>query len=265
MKALILGAGYGVRLYPLTANTPKALLDIAGKPVMEWTLERFLPRRDIDKVFIVTNHRFCEQYQKWLEARMDSGLSLFRKHGRKIVIYDDKSNSLDDKLGAIGDINFVIKKAGIKDDLLIVAGDNLFEINLSDFIGYFKKRGTTICLKDFKGRGKKILSQYGLVALDKDKRVVDFEEKPARPRTSLVAIGLYLFAKNDLKLFKQYMQKGFNPDAPGYYIQWLHKNRDIYGYVLKGNWFDIGDIDSYGRASNYYLKPASKNRLGRRR
>jgi glucose-1-phosphate thymidylyltransferase len=196
---------------------------------------------------------------------MGQRTGLFRTYGKKIVLCDDKSQNVNDKLGAIGDISFVIKKAAIKDDLLVVAGDNLFEINFTDFIKYFKKHGTTICLKDFKGSSRDIISQYGLVTLDDDKKIIDFEEKPPQPQSTLVAMCLYIFAKGDLKLINEYLKKGFNPDAPGYYLQWLYKQKDIYGYTLKGRWFDIGDIDSYEKASDYYrhkyLGETAKSRL----
>jgi glucose-1-phosphate thymidylyltransferase len=263
MKALILGAGYGVRLYPLTKDTPKPLLDVAGKPVIEWTLELLLSRKEIDRVFIVTNHRFYAKFQGWLKERMASSAGLFRKYGRKIVIYDDRTLSIDDRLGAIGDIDFAIKKGRIDDDLLIVAGDNLFGVDFSDFRAFARKRGSCIALKDFKGRNKKLVSQYGVVTLDKDKRIIDFEEKPARPQTTLAATCLYIFARADLKLVKTYLKKGFNPDAPGYYLQWLYKTKNIYGYVMKGPWFDIGDIDSYGRACEYYARNQGKKKLSR--
>lgn len=252
MKALILGAGYGLRLYPLTANTPKPLLDIAGKPVIEWTLDSLLPRKEIDKIFIVSNHLFYTNYEKWLREKMGQRAGPFRTYGKKIALYDDMSQNINDKLGAIGDMQFVIKKAKINDDLLIIAGDNLFEIDFTDFTRYFKKQGTTIALKDFKGSNKEIVSQYGVVTLDKNKRIIDFEEKPAQPQTTLVAMCLYIFAQGDLKLINKYLNKGFNPDAPGYYLQWLYKQKDIYGYAQKGRWFDIGDIDSLGKASDYY-------------
>ncbi len=252
MKALILGAGYGMRLYPLTANTPKPLLAIADKPVIEWTLDLLLPRKEIDKIFIVSNHLFYTNYEKWLAEKMEQRAGLFRTYGKKIVLCDDMSQNTNDKLGAIGDIRFVIKKASIKDDLLIVAGDNLFEINFTDFIKRFKKQGTTIALKDFKGSSRGLVSQYGVVTLDAEKKIIDFEEKPAQPQSALVALCLYIFAKGDLNLIDKYLNKGFNPDAPGYYLQWLYKQKEIYGYTLKGKWFDIGDIDSYGKASDYY-------------
>ncbi|MEW6027250.1 MAG: nucleotidyltransferase family protein [Planctomycetota bacterium] len=252
MKALILGAGYGVRLYPLTANTPKPLLDMAGKPVMEWSLDLLLPRKEIDKIYIVSNHLFYINYEKWLKGKLEQRSGHYRKYGQKIVLCDDMSQSTNDKLGAIGDIQFVIKKHKINDELLIVAGDNLFEIDFTDFVKFFRKLGTTICLKDFKGSKREILSQYGLVTLDNAGRIIDFEEKPALPQSTLVAMCLYIFAKEDLKLITAYLNKGFNPDAPGYYLQWLYKQKDIYGYTLKGKWFDIGDIDSYGTASDYY-------------
>jgi len=254
MKALILGAGYGVRLYPLTKNTPKPLLDVAGKPVMEWTLEMLLPRKEIDKIYIISNHHFYENYLNWLKKKKTEKKTVFGKWGKKIIIIDDNSKSTDDKLGALGDIHFAIKKAAIKDDILIVAGDNIFELNLADFLKYFNTKGTCIGLKDLKGTDRSILSQYGLVTLDKEKRVVDFEEKSPTSTSTLVAICLYIFAKRDLKLIDEYLDDGFNPDAPGFYLQWLHKKKEIYGYILKERWFDIGDIDSYKKASDYFSR-----------
>lgn len=254
MKALILGAGYGIRLYPLTKNTPKPLLDVGGKPVIEWTLDLLLPKKEIDNVYIISNLRFFDHYKKWLEEKMAQGNPLFRKWGKKIIIYNDNSTSTDDKLGAIGDIQFVIKKAGIKDDLLIVAGDNIFELDPADFIKYFRKNGTTIGLKDLKGTDRCILNQYGLVTLDKDNKVIDFEEKSPSSISTLVSMCLYIFSKEDIKLIDNYLKNGFNPDAPGFYMQWLYKKKDVYGYMLKGNWFDIGDIDSLEKASDYFSR-----------
>ncbi|MFH1230159.1 MAG: nucleotidyltransferase family protein [Planctomycetota bacterium] len=252
MRALILGAGYGVRLYPLTANTPKPLLEVAGKPVIEWSLDWLLPNKEIEQIIIVSNHRFYNNYQKWLKEKMSIRGTPYYQWGEKISIYDNKTVSIDDKLGAIGDIQFVINKDNIKDDLLVVAGDNIFEVDLVDFIKYFKKHGSTIGLKDFSNVNKSILGQYGVVTLDENNRVIDFEEKSPYPKSTLVAIGLYIFSRETLKLINEYLKNGLNPDAPGFYLQWLHKKENLYGYILKDCWFDIGDIDSYEKASNYY-------------
>lgn len=249
MKALILGAGYGVRLYPLTKNQPKPLIHVGGRPVIEWSLEQILSLRSVDEVIIVVNNRFYENYERW---HYEYTLTRAGQKNR-IRLCNDGTNSADDRLGAIGDIQFAIDKFSIRDDLLVVAGDNLFQFSLADFVRFSKKYGASIVLKNMKEIDKELISQYSVVTLNGDNRITDFEEKPPSPKSSLIAICLYLFPQNDLGLIKKYLVSGFNPDAPGYYIQWLYKQISVYGYTLKGSWFDIGDIDSYNVANDYYL------------
>ncbi|MFH1226666.1 MAG: nucleotidyltransferase family protein [Planctomycetota bacterium] len=253
MKALILGAGYGVRLYPLTKNTPKPLLNIAGKSVIEWTLDLLSSAKDVSEVFIVVNRRFYESYQNWLPE-------VQQRFKKKITLVDDETTTNDNKLGAIGDIQFVVDKCGIKGDLLVIAGDNLFGDNIDEIISYYKKHGPTIALKNMKDVDRKLISQYSVVTLDKSDKVIDFEEKPPDPKSILIAICLYVFPARDLGLFKEYLDGHLNPDAPGYYIQWLHKKRDVFGYVMKNHWFDIGDIDSYKEANDFYMKSQEKGK-----
>jgi glucose-1-phosphate thymidylyltransferase len=245
MKGLILGAGYGVRLYPLTKNIPKPLLAIAGKPVIEWTLEKLKAIKELDEIFIVVNQHYYATYIRWLADY---------KFPKKISLINDGSSSPDDRLGAVRDIQFVIEKAKIHDDLLIIAGDNLFDISLTAFVSFYKECGASIALKDLSHLSQEIISQYGIVTLDKANKVIDFEEKPPMPKSTLAALCLYLFSKDEIKLIKKYLDSGFNPDAPGYYIQWCYKKLDLYGFVMKGEWFDIGDIDSYNKAQDFYTQ-----------
>jgi glucose-1-phosphate thymidylyltransferase len=248
VKALLLGAGYAVRLYPLTRDRPKPLLKIGGIPIIQRIMDKLVILDELEGIYVVSNHRFVDHYHGWLreyKAQADPRIS--------IRVVDDLSTSIDDKLGAIGDMQFVIENMQIDDDLLVIAGDNLFEFSLGDFISFGLKRGTSVALKDLGDKGLKILTQYGLVELDRQQRVIDFEEKPPLPRSSLVAIGIYFFRAKDLPSIKEYLDLGLNPDAPGHYIQWLSKRVDLYGYLIEGNWFDIGDIDSYNRANELYL------------
>src|SRR5581483_4567284 len=107
-------------------------------------------------------------------------------------------------------------------------------------------KGATVGLKDFQDRSK--ASLYGVVELSADGRVVGFEEKPAHPKSSMVAVGLYYLPAGTLPLVQKYLDAGNSKDAPGYYLQWLHRQIPVHGYVLEGEWFDIGDLDSYHRA-----------------
>ncbi len=241
MKALVLCAGYATRLYPLTKDRPKHLLPIADKPMLEYVIAKLEDIKEINEIFIITNSRFFPQFQEWNKKL---------KLKRNVKIIDDGTTSDETKLGAIGDVKFVIEKEHIGDDLLVLAGDNLFQLNLVEFIRFFKKNGISIAVYDVKS--KDLVSKYSEVKLDDEKRVISFIEKPSQPETTLAAICMYLFPKEKLNLINKYIEKGNNPDQPGRYIQWLYKRESVYGFVFSDNWYDIGDINQYNEANMEY-------------
>src|SRR5437870_10195128 len=129
MNALILAAGYATRLYPLTLNKAKPLLEVAGKPIIQWVLGKVADVPNLETIFVVTNDKFASDFQAWANRYQAQQ----PKHAIKIV--NDGSKSDDDKLGAIGDINFVVTRENLtRTALLVVAGDNLFSESLSGFV-----------------------------------------------------------------------------------------------------------------------------------
>ncbi len=243
MKALLLGAGYGTRLYPLTRDRPKPLLPVGGKPILDRILECVLPIQAVDGIYIVSNARFADRYREWASRYAP-------KRKVPIEVIDDGTTTNENRLGAIGDIQFVVDQARIKDDLLVIAGDNLIEFDLRQFVDFALERGPAVALKDLKGSS--LISRYSTVELDERRRIVSFEEKPPKPKTSLISIGVYLYPKKEVRRIRQYLDEGHTPDAPGYYVQWLVKQTDVYGFIVDGPWYDIGDIDSYNAANALY-------------
>jgi len=222
MVALILAAGYATRLQPLTDDLPKHLLPVGGRPMLDWILEKI---RDagIDEVHLVTNARFAGQFERWAE-------------GKGVIVHDDGTTSNDDRLGAIGDIAFV----GLDDDLLAIAGDNLFDYSLRDLIAFRDaKGGSAVAVLDV--LDVDLARRYGIVAVDEDDRIVDFVEKPDRPPSTLAATATYLFTREHARLVPTYLAEGNPPDQPGNYIAWLHKREPVYAYRFDGGWYDIGD------------------------
>jgi glucose-1-phosphate thymidylyltransferase len=195
----------------------------------------------VGTIHVVTNHRFAGHYEDWLRE-----FQRRRSLPAEVKIHDDRTTTPEDRLGAIGDIQFVLDAARIEKDLLVMAGDNLIGGSLAPFLATAASRGTVVGLKDL--RSKKLVSLYGVVETDADGRIAGFEEKPAQPRSTLVAVGLYHFPKATLPLIRKYLAGGNSKDAPGYYLQWLHRQTPIYGHVLDGEWYDIGDLESYRRA-----------------
>jgi len=245
MKALILAAGYATRLYPLTKEYPKSLLEINNRPIINYIIDKITQIKDIDEIIVVTNSKFIGHFDSWHKnLRLDL----------KITLVDDLTKDNADRRGAIGDVYFAVEEKNIQDGLLVVGGDNLFDAGLADFIKFAKdKCCPAIGVYDIKD--KLNASKYGIASIDAESRVVDFEEKPLEPKSTLAAMCLYYFPKNQLGLIKEYMQDATQKhDATGFYIDWLRKKTTVYGFVFSGNWYDIGDHKFYNKAKKFFAK-----------
>ncbi|PIQ88008.1 MAG: nucleoside-diphosphate-sugar pyrophosphorylase [Candidatus Omnitrophica bacterium CG11_big_fil_rev_8_21_14_0_20_43_6] len=243
MKALILAAGYATRLYPLTKKYPKPLLEVGGRPIIDYIVDKLVSAGDIDEIYVVTNNKFISDFKRWSKKV---------KSPKKIILVNDLTKDNRDRLGAIGDINFVIKKMKLLDDLLVAGGDNLFSGSVQKFLDAAKKNIASASIGLYRLKRKNDASRYGVVKLDKSKKVISFQEKPKHPQSNLVAMCLYYIPKNYLNLINVYLQdKKIKADATGSYIAWLKDKADVYGYVFSGSWFDIGDYK--------YLNTAKKN------
>src|SRR5699024_9697870 len=221
MKAIVLAAGYATRLYPLTKNQPKPLLEVSGKSILDYIVEKMERVNVINEIIIVTNDKFTVHFEEWKRS-----VELEEKYRKKLTVINDGTLTNDTRLGAIGDIQFVLDKLDIKDDLMIVAGDNLFDFELSDFVGYFEKAKTD-CITAYHEDDDAQLKRAGIVELDESGRVLSFEEKPEEPKSTYCVPAFYLYQKETLPLFKKYLNDGNNPDAPGHFVPYLLKSHSV--------------------------------------
>ena len=246
MDAIILAAGYATRLYPLTHDMPKPLLSIAGRPMIEHIIKNLEGIKDLGKIYIVTNDKFEQHFKKWL-GNFDAD--------KPIEIINDGTKSNEDRLGALGDIHHAINAENLSSDLIVVAGDNLFELSLADVANFFRKRNSNVIVlhdvKDFE-----LAKQYGIVEIDNENVVVHFEEKPSVPKSTLASTGIYLFPKKTIELIKKYIAQGNNPDKTGSFIEWLHKREIVHSFVTGKKWYDIGSIEQLEKADKEYGKRA---------
>jgi glucose-1-phosphate thymidylyltransferase len=247
MNVLILAAGYATRLYPLTRHKAKPLLEVAGKPIIEWVLENLADVPGLETICIVTNDKFAADFQAWADRYQARHAKLHLK------IINDGSKSDDDKLGAIGDINLVMTRENlIGSDLLIVAGDNLFSESLADFIGYAKTTEATVAVYDI--GDAEAVKKYGNITVDSEGTITHFEEKPEKPRSTLAAVAVYYYSREILPLLTTYLAAGNNPDQPGRFIQWLYTRKPVKTFQIKGQWLDIGSKETLERADQIFAK-----------
>jgi glucose-1-phosphate thymidylyltransferase len=238
MKAIILAAGYATRLRPLTDSIAKQLLPVGGRPMMDWVCAKV--EQLTDDIHVVTNSRFAGDFERWANGRDG------------VTVHDDGTSSNDDRLGAIGDIAFVLGRAGADDDLLVIAGDNLFDFTLGDFADFWRAKGTVSAVAVYDCGDLELATHYGVVEVGEDDRVVSFEEKPSEPLSTLVATATYLFHRTHVPLIERYLADGQSADQPGRFVAWLCKREPVVGYRFTGTWYDVGNREQLLEADNLW-------------
>ncbi|HLD10615.1 MAG TPA: nucleotidyltransferase family protein [Candidatus Nanoarchaeia archaeon] len=230
MKCIILAAGYSTRLYPLTLNIPKALIKVNNKHLIDYIIDKVKNIKEIDEIILVSNNKFYNQFLDWNKSN-------------NIKIINDLTNSNEERLGVVREMCFVIEKEKINDDLLVIGGDNLFETDLNKMIQLFKKTNSSvIAAKDLEDP-EKLKKKFGTIEIDDNYKIIGFEEKPENPKSSLAGTFIYLFIKNDIKEFKNCVEEKNKPDNAGEFIKYLANKRDVYCYIFKEEWYDIGNYE----------------------
>ena len=244
MKVIVLAAGYATRLYPLTENCPKPLLTVAGIPMLDHVLRTIKPITGIDEIIVVTNHKFAPHFNKWAEN--------FNLPGKKILILDDLTTDDSNKKGAVGDIHYVLTQLNIDDDILVLAGDNLFEKDLKEFGDFCKKiKAPVVGIYDVGSID--LVKKYSCVTMTPDEgKITSFEEKPQNPQNTNSAIALYYYPADVLSLIKKYIHDGNNPDQPGRLVQWMYTRIPFYTWKISGLWYDIGSKEALAEANEIF-------------
>ncbi len=245
MKAIILAAGYATRLYPLTENKPKCFLEVGGRTLLDHLLKKVENLPGLEDILIVTNARFYPQFLEWQKrARFSAPLKMIH----------DGSYSNEDRLGAIGDLRFAILKEKIQSDVLMLASDNLFDQDLKAFVEFSHQKPGGVCVSVYDLQDPKLAAgKFGVLTLDPDGRVTGMEEKPQRPKSSLIGVGVYFFPERSLEWVGEYLNHPGAQDAPGHFIRWVYeKGAQIFGFQFKGMWYDIGDLKALEEANRIF-------------
>lgn len=233
MKCLILAAGYATRLYPLTENFPKPLLDVSGKTILDWLVDDIDTLGAIDEYVVISNHKFAHHFDAWARTK-----------AQKITVVDDGTITNEDRLGAVCDIQFAIDALSLDDDMLVIAGDNVLDFTLTSFIKYATEKGASAVMRYYESEPKK-LSRSGVLTISESDLVLKMQEKPEIPESNWCCPPFYFYTKEAARMVKRGIDEGCGTDAPGSFIAWLSQKIPVYAMEMPGKRYDIGNLESY--------------------
>ena len=243
MKCIILAAGYATRMYPLTENFPKPLLGVGGKPILDWLVNDL--EQDVETFYIVTNHKFAGFFNSWARAK------------EKITVIDDGTENNENRLGAVRDIQYVIDREKLNDDLLILAGDNVLDFSLRTFTEYAVEKETS-CVMRYREEDEEKLKRSGISEVEGD-RLIRFEEKPENPRSHWCTPPFYFYTAADAARIKEAIADGCGTDAPGSLVAWMCEHSEMHSMVMPGKRYDIGNLESYEAVKRSYAGPGKRD------
>ena len=239
MKAIILAAGYATRLYPLTENFPKPLLEVGGKPILDWLIEDL--KDLIEEFVVVSNHKFADSFKTWAES-----------HSEKITVINDGTSTNETRLGAVRDIELAAKD--IEGDAFVLAGDNVLDFSLAPFIEFAKEKKTS-CVMCHEETSLPALQRTAVITIDENNRITSYEEKPKEPKGQLAVPPFYYYRREDIIRIAEALENGCNADAPGSFAAWLSTVTSMHAWKMTGSRHDIGDMASYEAVKSTYNGP----------
>ena len=240
MKCLILAAGYATRLYPLTENFPKPLLEVKGKTILDWLVDDIDSSGLVDQYVVISNHKFVGHFEKWASAKKQN-----------MAVLDDGTSTNETRLGAVQDIQFAIDSLKLDDDLLIIAGDNVLDFSLKTFIQYALQKKTSCIMRYFEPKLER-LKKSGVLVVENDGLVIGMQEKPQEPKSTWCCPPFYFIVKKDIPMVAKGIEEGCGTDAPGSFIAWLYKKVSVYAMKMPGKRYDIGTLENYESIKDTY-------------
>ena len=240
MKCLILAAGYATRLYPLTENFPKPLLEVGGKTILDWLVDDIDTAGVIDGYVVISNHKFAHHFEEWAKTKPQN-----------ITVVDDGTSSNETRLGAVCDIQYAIDALSLDDDMLVIAGDNVLDFSLTKFLAYAEEKKTSCIMRYYEPRPEK-LKKSGVVSVDGNDMILSMEEKPDEPKSNWCCPPFYYYTGEDARLVALGIGSGCGTDAPGSYIAWLSSRTAVHAMEMPGSRYDVGNLENYTKIKNEY-------------
>ncbi len=283
MKCIILAAGYATRLYPLTENFPKPLLKVGEKSILDHLVDDVasiaVPGMGPDGVLraqtgavpvvsgfiVVTNHKFAGQFEEWARAKTFPNVAgsaagtgnspiaggVAGAGSIPITVVDDLTDTNETRLGAVRDIWYAIEQTGTKEDILVLAGDNVLDFSLSGFIDFYREKGTS-CVMCHEEYDLARQQRTAVITFDPEQRITSYEEKPVAPKGHHAVPPFYIYRAEDAALIPAALAEGCGADAPGSFASWLSRREPVHAYLMPGRRYDIGNLESYRLVQEEY-------------
>lgn len=245
MKNIIIAAGYATRLYPLTENFPKPLLQIGKRSILDRIIDDVDTIAEVDEHILVTNHKFAHHFEEWTKKRKDN------KGSKPIHIIDDGTETNESRLGAVRDLLLVLDTCQLNDDIMVLAADNILQFSLQGFVDFFKEKNTSIIMCHHEPELRR-LQRTGVIAVDEEMRVLEMQEKPEKPVSNWAVPPFYIYKETDLPLIRDCMNHGCGADAPGNLAHYLATRTTLHAWKMAGDRFDIGSMDSLEEARRLF-------------
>ena len=233
MKCILLAAGYATRLYPLTENYPKPLLEVGEKPILDWLIDDIQTSGAVDEYIVISNHKFACHFRAWAGT-----------HAAPIAVVDDGTSTNETRLGAVRDIQYALEELDIRDDVLVLAGDNVLDFSLVPFIRFGMDNDCS-CVMCYRERDPAKQKRTGIITVDAHDAITSYEEKPVAPKSDLAVPPFYFYKAEDIRRIPEALQNGCGFDAPGSFAAWLSRQTTMKAYKMPGKRYDIGNRESY--------------------
>ena len=243
MKTVVLAAGYATRLYPLTENFPKPLLEIGSSTILGRMLDDIDGIPEVSEHIVVSNGKFAPIFEQWASKPQS-----LRKPVR---VLSDETFTNETRLGGVRDLLLAIEKFSLDEDLLVLAADNILDFSLKGFVEEFKKKGTSMIMCHYEPEIYK-LQRTGVIEVDDDMKVLQMQEKPQEPVSHWAVPPFYIYRREDLPLIKGAIEGGCGFDAPGNLAHYLVDRTEIHAWKMPAGRFDIGSLDTYEQAKIKY-------------
>lgn len=236
MKAILLCAGFGTRMYPLTKDLAKPLLSVAGKPIVEHLVDQLEASGNVDEILAVTNARFHSQFVAW--------------SGGRVTVLNDGAASNDARLGAVRDLAWALERRRLREPVLVAAGDNLFKDTIAPFVADYYVRPRNLVIR-YREPDPNKLRLTGVAEIDGEGRLVRLEEKPENPPSEWACPALYVLETDALDALEPFLDEHPNADAIGSFIAWLAPRVPVFTHEMRGSRLDVGEREGYARAETW--------------